>query len=211
MKAIFLCLSLMLLGFEAAAKSYGVIGSIYPVEEQSMLSMIEDRLKVMNERGDFEAINQAWLKRAAEHTNRPTPLNLERAKISSSHLYNPSIRLGEDIRDYKGHLLYAKGTTVNALERLPFYKPCWLFFDGDNEAQVRFAEKQLALCSNPKIILTGGAIKDAEGRFNQVIYFDQAGRLTKKLNITHLPSRVTRHGLELLIEEFAIKESGDVI
>ena len=50
-----------------------------------------------------------------------------------------------------------------------------------------------------------------EQRLNAVIYFDQAGRISQKLQINSVPAIVTREDNKLRIDELAIKENGDVL
>ena len=123
----------------------------------------------------------------------------------------PEVILTQDIVDVQGVLLYPKGTHVNALEKNASYSPCWLFFNADDEAQQNWAQLQKRSCSNPKLILTGGAINEAEQRLNAVIYFDQEGRITQRLHISHVPAKVIRDNNRLLIVESAIKEDGHVL
>lgn len=193
------------------AKSFGVIGEVFPVAEKSFLKIIEERLTALNDSGALEAMNQRWIQTAAEHANRPSALNLPRTNHSITHHYVPEITLSQDIRDERGRVLYVRGTHVNALSQLPSYQPCWLFFNADDEAQINWAQLQKTSCSNPKLILTGGAINAAEKKLHSVIYFDQAGKITRQLHIAHVPAIVTRKGNRLVIVEHAIKENGDVL
>ena len=77
-------------------------------------------------------------------------------------MYTPEVVLAQDITDSKGRVLYPAGTRVNALATLPSYAPCWLFFNGDDPAQVSWAQHQSTTCPNPKMILTGGAVSVTE-------------------------------------------------
>lgn len=193
------------------AKSFGVIGEVFPVAEMSFLKLIEERLAALQASGELEEMNQRWIQTAAEHANRPVALNLPRTNRSIAHDYVPEITLSQDISDAGGRILYVRGTHVNALSQLPSYQPCWLFFNADDEAQINWAQLQKTSCPNPKLILTGGAINAAEKKLHSVIYFDQAGKITRQLRITHVPAIVTRKGNRLVIVEHAIKENGDVL
>lgn len=201
---LFLSLSL-----DVQAKSFGISGEVFPVAEPSFLQLIESRLRQLTESGEWDAFNQRWQAEVSQQVLRPKPVNLPRAQRAMSHYYRPEIRLSSPLRDAAGRLIYAVGTTVNALKELPSYQPCWLFFNQDDKAQQRWALKARQQCTNPKLILTGGAIDEAEVTFKAPIYFDQAGRITTKLKIHALPAKVTRAGNALLIQELAIKESGD--
>ncbi|HHW4982770.1 TPA: type-F conjugative transfer system protein TraW [Legionella anisa] len=209
---ILCCLILLMISMgQIHAKSFGVIGEVFPVAEKSFLKLIEERLAALQASGELEEMNQRWIQTAADHANRPSALNLPRTNHSITHHYVPEITLSQDIRDGRGRVLYLKGTHVNALENMPAYKPCWLFFNADEKAQLNWARLQKKRCSNPKLILTGGAINTAEKKLQSVIYFDQAGKITSKLHIAHVPAKVTRKGNRLVIVEHAIKENGDVL
>ncbi|HBD7476126.1 TPA: type-F conjugative transfer system protein TraW [Legionella pneumophila] len=193
------------------AKSYGVVGEVFPVAEKSFLALIEERLKTMAADGSLETLNQRWVQTVANHANRPQDLGLKRALRSTTHDYVPEVILSQDIKDASGRVLFPRGTQVNGLEQLPAYRPCWLFFNADDKAQILWAQKQQQRCKNPKFILTGGAVKDAEEALQAAIYFDQAGRITRMLSVMHVPAKVVRKGKNLVIVEQAIKESGDVL
>lgn len=191
------------------AHSLGVVGAVFPIQEKSFLKLIYERLTQLKTQGAIEQLNQQWVKEVAAHANRPNPLNLARIMHSRHHYYVPELVLTDAIKDSTGRMLYAKGTRVNALEKLLSYQPCWLFFNADDEAQIRWAKKKAKGCINSKYILTGGSISQAETTLNVPIYFDQAGRITQKLRITAVPTQVTRLDNQLVIHEAAIKENGD--
>ncbi|WP_419421566.1 type-F conjugative transfer system protein TraW (plasmid) [Legionella sp. D16C41] len=196
---------------QSHAKSFGVVGEVFPVAEKSFLMLIEERLAVLKASGALDAINKRWVQTAAEHANRPVTLALSRATAFAEYKFTPEVTLSQDITDAGGRVLFARGTTVNALAELPAYQPCWLFFNADDVAQLHWAAQQKTSCPNPKFILTGGAINTTETRLQAIIYFDQGGRITRKLHIAHVPAKVTRHQNELVIQEVAIKENGDVL
>lgn len=205
------CILLMISTGQVHAKSFGVVGEVFPIAEKSFLTLIEERLAALKASGDLESLNQRWIETAAEHANRPTALDLLRTNRSVRHNYVPEITLSQDITNEKGRILYSKGTHVNALQHMPSYTPCWLFFNADDEAQLNWAAHQKTHCKNPKLILTGGAINTAEKKLNAVIYFDQAGKITRKLHIAHVPAKVTREQNHLVIHELTIKENGNAL
>lgn len=211
MKKVLMMLLLGSLYSGVDAKSLGVVGEVFPIEETSFLTLIEKRLKTLEATGALDALNKHWVTQVVSHADRPRPLGLARATQSQSHPYTPEVILSQAIVDAKGHILYPSGTHVNALESLPSYKPCWLFFDAEDEAQLRWGIKEVTHCINPKIILTGGSVHDAEKLLNAVIYFDQEGRISQKLGIKFVPARVTRVQNSLRIDELAIKENGDAL
>lgn len=193
------------------AKSLGVVGSTFPVAEMSLLTLIESRVAEISQNGSLERINQDFIKRVSFHANRPTPNYLNRTNTTKTHFYAPVVKLAQTLTDHRGQILYPAGTSVNALLQMPSYKPCWLFFNGDDKEQVAFVKKRMNQCPNPKIILTQGSVGDAEKELNAIIYFDQSARIAKKIKLTHVPAIVSRDSLRLKITEFAIKENGDEI
>lgn len=192
------------------AQSLGVHGAVFPIAEISFLDFISLRINELEKNGTLANIHKTMAQETANKANRPSPLNLPRASITSSRLYAPETILSQNIYDASGKILYPQGTKVNAFDYLPTYQPCWLFFDGDDKSQVAWALKTLVSCKNPKIILTGGAIKEAENRFSSAIYFDQAGKMTQQLDIKSLPALVERQNNSLLIKEFCLREDGNV-
>lgn len=206
------CFILLMISMsQVHAKSFGVVGEVFPIAEKSFLTLIEERLVALKNSGELDAMNQRWIQTVASHANRPNPLNLMRTRFSKKHDFVPEITLSQDITDEQGRVLFVRGTQVNALAKIPAYQPCWLFFNADDEAQLKWAAQQKTSCSNPKLILTGGAINTASMRLQSIIYFDQAGRITSKLHITQVPAKVMRQQNHLVIDQQVIKENGDVL
>lgn len=206
-----LVLILLLSNTFLQAKQLGVVGSVFPVAEVSLLSFIESRVEQLSKEGGLDKINQDFIQRASGHADRPVPNHLLRTPVTTSHFYRPEIRLPQTLTDHRGQILYPAGTRVNALERMPSYKPCWIFFNGDDKAQVAFVRNRLNKCKNPKLILTEGSVGEVEKTLNAVIYFDQEARIAKKIKLTHIPAVVSRDKSQLKITEFAIKEDGNEI
>ena len=198
-------------GMSSFAKNLGVVGESFPVAELSFLHFIEQRLAILEANGQLDKINQEWLNRVEKHTDRPFPLGLKRVSRTKSYFYTPKIKLSTPINDAYGRSIYPAGTEVNALEELPNYSPCWLFFNADDEAQLSWAKQEKSKCTNPKLILTGGSILSAEKALNEIIYFDQFGRISQKLGLIGVPSKVSRQENRLRTTTFSIKENGDVI
>lgn len=201
----------MVFSMSLSAKSLGVVGETFPVAEISFLQLIEARLTELTKNGIIDTLNQQWRDTVARHADRPKPLNLARAKHTTTHYYKPEIVLTQAITDNQQHVLFPAGIRMNALKKLPHYAPCWLFFNADDEAQLHWAQRGSRLCANPKVILTGGSVSAAENELKTTIYFDQGGRLAQKLQLHTVPARVVREGNTLKIEELAIRENGDVL
>lgn len=184
------------------AVNIGVVGSIFPVTELSLMKFIEFNQDV---------IQEEWKSQVSEHANRPTPLDIKRAKITKEHFYKPVIVLQSDLLGENGEVLWPKGTKVNALDNMSSYSPNWILFNADDKAQMLWAKRMLKTYKNAKVILTGGSIDNAENELLCPIYFDQEGLITEKLKIKHVPTFVTRASNSLKIREILIAENGDEI
>lgn len=209
MPSISLCFLLLFISMNLQAKSLGVIGQVFPVAEMSLLEFIELRVKELSDNGTLNEVNHDFIERVSHHADRPRPYNLSRTESTKSHFFSPEVQLSQTLVDHNGQILYPAGTKVNALKRMPTYKPCWFFFDGDDKAQVLFVKKKMQTCRKPKLILTSGSISDAEKAIDADIYFDQNGRILKKIKLSHVPSQVVREENRLKITAFAILENGD--
>lgn len=206
---VLLLMSFMVCG--SYSKSLGVVGETFPIREMNFLDFIELRLKKLTDSGAFRAMESQWQERAARSADRPTPTGLPRATSARQFHYDPSMTITQAIFDEKGRVLYPAGTRVNGLEQRPEYAPCWLFFNGDDASQVRWALHEMHRCQSPKLILTGGSVGEAERLLNAVIYFDQRARLSSRFQLNAVPARITRDINRLQIEELVIKENGDAL
>ena len=204
-KPIKCLLLLLVITSTVEAKVIGVIGDTFPVAELSFLTLIETRLKALQ---DPNTLEQDWVSHVEQQAIRPTPVALSRALTTKAHRYHPEIILKNAIADNERHVLFPTGTRVNALQQLPSYKPHWLFFNGDDNAQRLWAKEKLNQDSVAKVILTGGSVLETEKRLAHEIYFDQGGFITRQLTITALPCEVIREQNHLLIREVAILENG---
>lgn len=200
-----------LLAQSVYAQSLGTLGQTFPVLEKSLLVLIQERLTTFAADGTLATLENQWVKRVEDKAIRPTPLLLTRAERSHTHYYTPVAILNQDIKDARGRILLNRGMSVNALRQLPGYEPIWVFVNFDDEAQRRYADALLKSKPSIKWILTGGNVVDAQKRLNQPVYFDQAGRITQKLGIVHVPTLVTRDNDSLKIQELAIREDGHAL
>lgn len=189
--------------FEGSAKDLGVQGKTFDIAEESLLEVIQNRLRAAEKSGKLEDFKEEMIQRAKKSLARPKALKLPRAQSHRRFYYDPSVVLGEDIKDHKGRIVAAKGTRMNPLDHLSFGAPL-LFLDSDDDAQVIWARKQE---KNAKWVLTKGApfkVMEEEGR---EVFFDQGGALVKKFGIKALPSKVSQKEKLLLVEKVALDET----
>lgn len=207
-KTVFFILCLGQL-FSCNAKDFGVRGKIAPIEEDDPISLIQSKLKTMEERGELERHNRELQKKTRAAIERPKPVEgISKAKETHIFYYDPTYIVPEDLKDHQGRTIHSKGTRLNPLETVTLSQG-FLFFDGDDGDQVAFAKEKLkeklSECSI-KLILVKGAPLALSEELKVPVYFDQSGLLTKKLGIHHVPALVTQHGLRLRTEEIKMED-----
>ncbi|MBL8676046.1 MAG: type-F conjugative transfer system protein TraW [Alphaproteobacteria bacterium] len=199
----FLCTAI-LYNTVALAADLDTHGVVYPIDEQDPIILIQSKLKSIEERGELERHHQELQQKAKAAIERPKPVGgIAKARASRVFYYDPTYIVAEDIKDHRGQAFYKKGTKVNPLETVTLSQGL-LFFDGDDEDQVAFVREKLKERSLKLILIKGAPLVLSE-QLKVPVYFDQAGLLTKKLNIKHVPVLVTQKDLLLRIEEINIK------
>lgn len=193
---------LMMLTSATQAKDLGVMGDVYTIREMDLLSLIQSRVVSLQQSGQWQAIETDMQQRAMRYRDRPTAVpGLTKATETKSWLFDPSITLGRDVTAPDGTRIVRAGTRVNPLTKISLSKAL-IFFDGDDEDQVKWVLKQVKAQQRPaKLILVQGSLLQQEKTFHQPIYFDQSGRLTKHFAIQHVPAIVSQQGLQLRIME----------
>ncbi len=189
------------------SKDLGVVGDIWPIKEKSLVTVLEEKAKNQ----DVESLKDEMKKNVKKNSDRPAPLNLPKTNKTKLHEYVPLAIAPMDLKDPQGHVFVKKGTSVNALTRLPLFNPHLSFINADDDSQVLWAKKQLKKYYNAKIILTGGSVFETEKKIGHEVFFDQQAKISQKFGITHVPATVVRNGLSLDVIETAIKGDGDEI
>ena len=193
---MFFCL--VALFTSASAKDLGVYGETFPIAEENFLTVIQNKLKTMEENGTLDKIQQELVQKASTKIRHPSPLkNLTKTQTPRQWFYDPSLTIEKDIKDHKGHLIAAKGAIINPLDTVPWGAPL-LFLDGDDPEQVSWAETQDSLA---KWVLVKGSPVDMEEQRKCPVYFDQAGILVKRFEIQQIPCRVSQKDKKLFVEE----------
>lgn len=196
-----LCLPVIAMG-----KDLGTWGDVWPVQEQSFLGFIHDRLQSMQDSGQLAELQQGFQDRVRAHTLRPAPVEgLVTDTEAHESFYDPTFVVGQDIADHRGQVFARKGDRVNPLATLPLGSALY-FIDGDDPRQVAWMKAQTPPTLTYKIILVKGNIKSASDALSARIYFDQQGALTRRLGIHYIPALVTQEGMRLKIVSAAMKE-----
>lgn len=193
----------------AGAKDYGRSGQTWPIAEPDLFQVIRDRLLKLQQSGQMEAFKEAAIARAQESVRRPKPVEgITHASVDRAWSYDPTITMGEDIRDAAGNLIAAKGQKFNPLDHVAF-RHDYVFVDGDSRAEVAWAMKQ-GDADQVWIVFVKGSPLDQMKALKRRFFFDQAGEITGKFGIEHTPAYVHQKGPVLEISEKVINRSADL-
>lgn len=193
------CLSLSATSF---AKDLGVVGKVYPIKETDLLEFIQQRVKVMQQNGEWNKLNEQWKENVSKHTDRPLAVsNIRKTINAKSWKYDPSISVPYDLKDNEGNVFAEAGTRVNPLSFRSLHTAL-VFYDADDNEQIDWVKKiNKKYAGKTKLILVNGSVSQQEKIFHQPIYFDQQGKLTGTFHITQVPAVVYQDGMELVISE----------
>ncbi len=195
---------LLVVSMNVLALDLGVHGRLYAIDEQNLIEVIQANAQADIDSGAWQERTEQWREKARYQVNRPSGIQLPRSDETSSRLFDPSVIFPDDIKDTKGNVIYAAGTTVNPLSYINWSRQL-IFIDGDDRTQVEWMIAQTqAIPSQYKVILTNGPVLDLMNELNQRLYFDQNQSLVRRLNIQSLPARVYQQGLYLRIDEVRI-------
>lgn len=192
-----LCLS------SAFAINLGVHGQIYPIAENDFFDLIQDRYLTMKHNGEWHKLQEKWSKEMEISTDRPKFLNISTTVKRRTYTFDPTVELKRDIIDPQGRLLIKAGSTVNPLKIMPLSK-VFLFINGDDEKQIKWAKLKDQEFTLTKWILVNGSISETIKKANKPVFFDQWGKLVHHFNIQHVPAFIKQEGNTLKIEECVV-------
>lgn len=184
----------------ALARDYGMLGTVFPVEEQSILETIMTRLETMDASGEMAALKSEMQNKTRDYALRPHPVGF----VTTTETYRQfeidlSVRVERDLADQNGVVFARAGTIINPLDYSTFSERI-VMIDGDDPDQVAFA---LSIASEEptKIILTSGAPLALTKEHGVLFWFDQKGVFARKFQIAHVPAVITRSYPMMLVEE----------
>ncbi len=130
---------------------YGVRGHVFPIIEESLLEIIMARLKIAEQNGALEKMQEEFKNKVQQKISRPTAiLALAKTSINRNWHYDPSFIQKTDIKDQAGKIIVKAGTSVNPLEKISWGEPL-MFIDGDDEQQIKWSNSKIG-----KLVLTNG-------------------------------------------------------
>lgn len=176
----------------AQATDLGVQGKTWPIIEIDFRQLLLESAA----RADLDAAQKEVTESTEKYFDQFPQRNLPSVEVTATRYIDPSITLASDIAapipnaagDYQWATLYPKGTRVNPLEK---FRPltAMLFFDGRDEAQLKFVRE--ALAANPMRIVpveTAGAnVKDLSKAFARPIFYANEAMMAR-FKVENLPS-----------------------
>ena len=217
----------------AIAKDFGKQGATFEIKEEGFVSMMQRKLQSLN----LAEYQQKMQDLARKKVEEPVAIAvIGKATKTISHNFDPSYVLDQDVVLPCGKLLYPRGTRVNPLDYMSWDGKL-VFIDCRDEKQIAWVKddyleemlsnsrvavednlselnkehaKNAGNASNSdgtKIVLTGGRPLELEREIGSPIYFDQAGELTTKFNISYVPAIVEQEGKYLKVTEINISNS----
>jgi len=197
-------------GNEAGAfQDYGIVGEVFPIQEKNLVDVIQAKLLKLQADGKLESYNQQVQAKVKSQIERPAPVaGIVHTITPRTFTYDPSISVTTDLKDSHGTVFHHKGERVNPLEYRSMTKQL-LFIDGDEPIQLTWAFRMLKIHPLAKIIFVKGAPMKIMKEIGLTVFFDQHGKITKKLGITQVPAIVIQDGKHLKIEE--VKADADLL
>lgn len=187
--------------FSAQAQVIGTFGTLYDIQEEDSVAYIKRRLTEMEKDGTIKKKQQEAVARVREHLLHPPPVSgITTAKSHRVFYWDPTFTLNRPITDGHGRIIYPVGYRFNPLMYGGLSKRL-LFIDQRDPRQVKLAVIDKENYPRDKIILTAGSFFDLTKQLHEQVYYDQAGYLTKRFGIKHVPALVAQDGLKLKIEE----------
>ena len=198
-----ICCALLLAAPPGAAKDLGVRGAVWQVEEPDLLREIEKKLQTMEDSGEADRMRREAVERARERVEAPPRVaGVAPARFLRIRRFDPSVTIEQDIRTAGGTLVAARGTRINPLERRPLTREL-IFIDGARPVEVDWA---LARDKPSVIVLLAGRPLDLARAHGRAFFFDQGGRLARRLGVVATPSLVTAEGTFLRITEVPLED-----
>lgn len=190
----------------ARAADLSPLGPVYPIHEPHLLQQIEQRLRAQQRSGALQLQQRAAAERARAQLQQPAPVaGVRTTQTPRRFHFDPSLTLDRPLLGARGEVLFAAGSRHNPLDIVTLSQPL-LFFDARDARQVKQARALLDHHQGRLMpILTGGAYLALMQRWQTAVYFDQHGRLTRRLGITQVPALVSQDGARLRIDELQVQ------
>ncbi len=192
------------LAMPVSAGHLGIYGNTWEIAEPDMLDALMAKLKAMEKTGKLKQLEQEARRRSLATIENPRPIpGIATARQSRKWTFDPSVRVQETVKDHLGNVIAPAEMVVNPLAYTSLTKPL-LFIDARDKRQVRYASAFVGKEPRAKVILVGGSWLDLTRTWKRQVFYDQAGFITGRFGIRHVPAVVRQQGKVLAIEELAL-------
>jgi len=187
----------------ASAKDYGQQGAVFRISEPDLLRTIEQKLRTLEASGGIERMNAELTRKTEAGVRRPRPVaGISLAVRDRSWIFDPAMRVEQDILDYKGNVIARAGQRVNPLDFVTVRQKL-VFIDGDDKDQMSWALRRFD-DQSAKLIMVKGAPLDAMTLHQRRFYFDQGGFLVGRFGIRAVPAVVEPNGKTMKVSEIPL-------
>lgn len=195
--------ALALLAAGAQAADLGVRGATWAIAEPDLLEALQARLGAMERSGSLARLEAEARARAIERMEAPEAVpGIVPATVARTRRFDPGVVLDRALVAPDGTLIAARGTRIDPLAGSAFSREL-LFIDGRRGVEVEWA---LAREGSATIVLLAGRPLALGRRHGRAFFFDQGGRIAARLGLRVTPSRVTREGRRLRIDEVPLED-----
>ncbi len=198
---------LVCLWMPAQAAHIGTIGPIYPIGEESALTLIMKNLREKEKSGELKKIQDAAIRRSMESmTHMPPVAGIGTVAQRTTKRIDPTVTYTQALTTDNGQIVIPAGTKINPLDVMHLSKRL-VFFDG-RDLQQREAVRRLVAHDQTKVkpILIAGSWLEMTKAWKTQVYYDQHGTLTKRFGIRAVPSVIYQQGNQLVLDEIPAKE-----
>lgn len=199
-------LFLGILSLQAFGQDLGVYGQTYPIQEPDQIEAMKNKIRQKMESGEFDRLKKEAQDQVKASTLEPPPVaGLAAATEPRVFWFDPTVRVEKAILGPNGMVVVPAGTTINPLDYSPFVGK-WIFIDGREEQQRKWAKAQL-IDTTVRPIFVAGRWMDSWREWGRRTYFDQGGAIVHRLGIHATPAIVTQDpdGRRIRIEEVVLR------
>lgn len=188
------------------ADTLASIGPTYQVAEQSALSMIANSLKAKQKSGELIRLEKDAIRRSIQSVrNMPPVPGISAVMKRAQRFVDPTVHYAQAVMTAEGQIVVPAGARINPLDIMTFSKTL-VFFDGRDKVQVKAVRQMLLRNARVKPILVAGSWLELSKAWQQQVFFDQRGILSRRFDIKAVPSVVRQEGRLLLLEEIPAKD-----
>lgn len=194
-------LAVAILSSAAHAESVGVYGNVWEIAEPDAIDTIKNHLRRQEKDGTVKRMWQDAQRKTLEGLENPPPVpGITTATEPRTWTFDPAFTFNETVRDHLGNVLVPAGTRVNPLDYTSLTK-AYIFIDGRDDAQLKFAKARIDANPLDRVVLTAGSFMKLDREWGVPVYYDQKGNLTRYFGIKRVPAVLTQRGKLLQIEE----------